>query len=149
MPSHQQLQSNRQCNTLPLPSGWEENFTANGEVYYIDHNTKTTHWQDPRLTIHNINNNANTNTSSLIKNQHLPATMQIGPKNNHFHSGSFDLNSKQLNSPSKKLVDEMHNLPTGSNRVLIRNLRQNLDQVLKQKSSILVQLEDLSKKVIN
>ncbi|KAL0978548.1 hypothetical protein UPYG_G00171980 [Umbra pygmaea] len=32
----------------PLPDSWEMAFTDNGEVYFIDHNTKTTSWIDPR-----------------------------------------------------------------------------------------------------
>ncbi|KAM4022861.1 membrane-associated guanylate kinase, WW and PDZ domain-containing protein 1 isoform 4-T4 [Anomaloglossus baeobatrachus] len=32
----------------PLPSNWEMAYTENGEVYFIDHNTKTTSWLDPR-----------------------------------------------------------------------------------------------------
>uniref|UniRef100_A0A4W3HWY9 Membrane-associated guanylate kinase, WW and PDZ domain-containing protein 1 n=1 Tax=Callorhinchus milii TaxID=7868 RepID=A0A4W3HWY9_CALMI len=32
----------------PLPENWEMAFTENGEVYFIDHNTKTTSWIDPR-----------------------------------------------------------------------------------------------------
>jgi protein yorkie len=33
----------------PLPSGWEQSFTAEGEVYFINHNNQTTSWADPRL----------------------------------------------------------------------------------------------------
>ncbi|KAI8866511.1 HECT-domain-containing protein [Ramicandelaber brevisporus] len=33
----------------PLPSGWEMRLTAQGRVYYVDHHTKTTSWDDPRL----------------------------------------------------------------------------------------------------
>ncbi|XP_071349083.1 membrane-associated guanylate kinase, WW and PDZ domain-containing protein 1b isoform X3 [Trachinotus anak] len=32
----------------PLPDNWEMAYTENGEVYFIDHNTKTTSWIDPR-----------------------------------------------------------------------------------------------------
>ncbi|XP_027023305.1 membrane-associated guanylate kinase, WW and PDZ domain-containing protein 1 isoform X4 [Tachysurus fulvidraco] len=32
----------------PLPDNWEMAYTENGEVYFIDHNTKTTSWMDPR-----------------------------------------------------------------------------------------------------
>jgi len=34
----------------PLPYGWEEGVTAAGEVYFINHNDRTTSWNDPRLT---------------------------------------------------------------------------------------------------
>ncbi|XP_029107857.1 membrane-associated guanylate kinase, WW and PDZ domain-containing protein 2-like isoform X7 [Scleropages formosus] len=33
----------------PLPENWEMAYTEKGEVYFIDHNTKTTSWLDPRL----------------------------------------------------------------------------------------------------
>ncbi|XP_076739943.1 membrane-associated guanylate kinase, WW and PDZ domain-containing protein 1b isoform X30 [Maylandia zebra] len=32
----------------PLPDNWEMAYTENGEVYFIDHNTRTTSWIDPR-----------------------------------------------------------------------------------------------------
>ncbi|XP_054989396.1 membrane-associated guanylate kinase, WW and PDZ domain-containing protein 2 isoform X3 [Sorex araneus] len=35
--------------TDPLPDNWEMAYTEKGEVYFIDHNTKTTSWLDPRL----------------------------------------------------------------------------------------------------
>lgn len=30
-----------------LPPGWQMAYTQTGEAYYIDHNTRTTHWQLP------------------------------------------------------------------------------------------------------
>ncbi|KAF8170675.1 hypothetical protein K438DRAFT_206882 [Mycena galopus ATCC 62051] len=32
----------------PLPSGWEIRHTPTGRVYFVDHNTRTTTWDDPR-----------------------------------------------------------------------------------------------------
>lgn len=32
-----------------LPSGWEMRLTHTARVYFVDHNTKTTTWDDPRL----------------------------------------------------------------------------------------------------
>ncbi|KFO21394.1 E3 ubiquitin-protein ligase NEDD4 [Fukomys damarensis] len=34
-----------------LPQGWEVRHAPNGRPFYIDHNTKTTTWEDPRLRI--------------------------------------------------------------------------------------------------
>ncbi|XP_042586309.1 membrane-associated guanylate kinase, WW and PDZ domain-containing protein 1-like isoform X1 [Cyprinus carpio] len=31
-----------------LPDNWEMAYTESGEIYFIDHNTKTTSWMDPR-----------------------------------------------------------------------------------------------------
>ncbi|XP_068188314.1 E3 ubiquitin-protein ligase NEDD4-like isoform X2 [Antennarius striatus] len=33
----------------PLPPGWEERVHNDGRIFYIDHNTKNTQWDDPRL----------------------------------------------------------------------------------------------------
>ncbi|KAH9599425.1 WW domain [Trypanosoma melophagium] len=34
-------------NQPVLPSGWQMAYTATGQPYYMDHNTKTTHWNPP------------------------------------------------------------------------------------------------------
>lgn len=35
----------------PLPLGWEQAKTPQGQVYYLNHITRTTTWEDPRKTI--------------------------------------------------------------------------------------------------
>ncbi|XP_030072037.1 NEDD4-like E3 ubiquitin-protein ligase WWP1 isoform X2 [Microcaecilia unicolor] len=32
----------------PLPAGWERRVDSNDRVYFVNHNTKTTQWEDPR-----------------------------------------------------------------------------------------------------
>ncbi|XP_033213644.1 membrane-associated guanylate kinase, WW and PDZ domain-containing protein 1-like isoform X2 [Belonocnema kinseyi] len=53
-PDHDQRIHNRNHATEdqlgPLPSNWEKAYTESGEVYFIDHNTGTSHWLDPRLS---------------------------------------------------------------------------------------------------
>ncbi|KAF8073723.1 hypothetical protein FPV67DRAFT_1479022 [Lyophyllum atratum] len=44
-------------NLGPLPSGWEMRLTSTGRVYFVDHNTRTTAWDDPRLPGH-VDDNA-------------------------------------------------------------------------------------------
>merc|ERR1712071_213039 len=36
----------------PLPEGWEQAVTPEGEMYFIDHHTRKTSWFDPRLPVH-------------------------------------------------------------------------------------------------
>lgn len=36
------------ANPRALPSGWEERFTPTGRRFFVDHNTRTTSWRDPR-----------------------------------------------------------------------------------------------------
>ncbi|XP_032218602.2 E3 ubiquitin-protein ligase NEDD4 [Nematostella vectensis] len=35
----------------PLPDGWEERIHSDGRVFYIDHETRSTQWEDPRLQL--------------------------------------------------------------------------------------------------
>ena len=46
----QQQQSNQGNNIGSLPEGWEQAYTQEGEVYFINHANKTTSWSDPRLS---------------------------------------------------------------------------------------------------
>ncbi|XP_045526900.1 E3 ubiquitin-protein ligase Nedd-4 isoform X1 [Pieris brassicae] len=34
----------------PLPEGWEERVHTDGRIFFIDHNTRITQWEDPRLS---------------------------------------------------------------------------------------------------
>ncbi|XP_059351891.1 E3 ubiquitin-protein ligase NEDD4-like isoform X3 [Daphnia carinata] len=38
----------------PLPEGWEERIHSDGRIFYIDHNTRITQWEDPRMSNPNI-----------------------------------------------------------------------------------------------
>uniref|UniRef100_T1JH25 WW domain-containing protein n=1 Tax=Strigamia maritima TaxID=126957 RepID=T1JH25_STRMM len=39
-------------NLGPLPEGWEQASTPEGEIYFINHHTRTTSWFDPRIPMH-------------------------------------------------------------------------------------------------
>ncbi|KAK1785400.1 hypothetical protein P4O66_018783, partial [Electrophorus voltai] len=50
IPAHVRRRPSLDPNDLgPLPPGWEERVHSDGRIFYIDHNTKTTQWEDPRL----------------------------------------------------------------------------------------------------
>ena len=34
----------------PLPEGWEERVHTDGRIFFIDHNSRATQWDDPRMT---------------------------------------------------------------------------------------------------
>lgn len=38
----------------PLPEGSEERMHTDGRTFFIDHNTRTTQWEDPRLSLPHI-----------------------------------------------------------------------------------------------
>lgn len=35
---------------MPLPEGWEERMHSDGRIFFIDHNARSTQWDDPRLS---------------------------------------------------------------------------------------------------
>ena len=37
------------ASSVDLPHGWVERLTEGGRLYYVDHKTQTTTWDDPRL----------------------------------------------------------------------------------------------------
>ena len=43
-----QLHDYHHADLGPLPHGWEQAMTQDGEIYYINHIEKTTSWFDPR-----------------------------------------------------------------------------------------------------
>jgi len=47
--NNQTIQQQPVSQLGPLPSGWEMRLTNTARVYFVDHNTKTTTWDDPRL----------------------------------------------------------------------------------------------------
>ncbi|XP_055521166.1 E3 ubiquitin-protein ligase NEDD4-like isoform X3 [Leucoraja erinacea] len=49
-PVHLRAKASLDPNDLgPLPAGWEERIHLDGRSFFIDHNTKITQWEDPRL----------------------------------------------------------------------------------------------------
>jgi hypothetical protein len=55
IPSQQEIFSNVSTAADPnpeyLPYGWEKRMLANGRIYYVDHNTRTTSWRSPTAII--------------------------------------------------------------------------------------------------
>uniref|UniRef100_A0A2S2QZG0 Yorkie n=1 Tax=Sipha flava TaxID=143950 RepID=A0A2S2QZG0_9HEMI len=50
---HSTLQGTNKNVTLgPLPDGWEQAVTVDGETYFINHIARTTSWFDPRIPAH-------------------------------------------------------------------------------------------------
>ncbi|KAM6257743.1 E3 ubiquitin-protein ligase NEDD4 isoform 1-T1 [Porphyrio hochstetteri] len=49
--SQQSSQQQPEAEQGFLPKGWEVRHAPNGRPFFIDHNTKTTTWEDPRLKI--------------------------------------------------------------------------------------------------
>ena len=53
-PPHLPEASKQALDQRPLPQGWEKSRTKRGRQYYIDHNTRTTTFEDPRTLDHYV-----------------------------------------------------------------------------------------------
>ena len=49
---------------IPLPNGFEMRYTKDGQVYFLDHNTKITTFQDPRIESSSVRTNIDTGANS-------------------------------------------------------------------------------------
>ncbi|KAI8818834.1 uncharacterized protein EV422DRAFT_569490 [Fimicolochytrium jonesii] len=72
------------ANYGALPNGWEQRFTPEGRPYFVDHNTRTTTWLDPRRLQQNRGGSAGQQlTSGQAANQLAIAQQQalaaLGP----------------------------------------------------------------------
>lgn len=61
----------------PLPAGWEQATTPQGEIYFINHETRTTSWLDPRQR--NVNVGSQSQMNAQIQQQlHKMNQLDIG-----------------------------------------------------------------------
>lgn len=71
-----QHQRQRSCDLIleeqPLPAGWEMAKTAQGQIYFINHITQQTTWQDPRKPNFNLKQN-------VPLGQQTPPQSQVSP----------------------------------------------------------------------
>ncbi|XP_062540481.1 transcriptional coactivator yorkie isoform X1 [Armigeres subalbatus] len=77
--------SNQHAHYGELPPGWEQAKTQDGRIYYLNHNTRTTTWEDPRIT-------AAMQQESLFQQQSSVETL--------FNTGSQTLLSPTISSPT-------------------------------------------------
>lgn len=73
---------------MPLPDGWEESKTPNGERYFINHKDKTTTWEDPRRKL------LSQQMQQQLRQQTQPRLVVINQSNNANNS------SNAINSPN-------------------------------------------------
>lgn len=59
----------------PLPPGWEQARTAEGQVYYLNHITRTTTWEDPRKSLA-----AQVSQQQQAQQQHQSGVAQAQPQ---------------------------------------------------------------------
>ncbi|KAL9979331.1 hypothetical protein ACROYT_G016979 [Oculina patagonica] len=97
---------------MNLPTGWEERFDAKGRLYFIDHNSRTTTFIDPRLpvgeTFPGRSHSGVEPCSENISSPRLPPPMTVLTQSNSvtsFTSLNKSAESKRRLSPSQSTPD--------------------------------------------
>ena len=143
---------------LPFPPGWEKAQTAAGEVYFIDHNSQTTSWDDPRLRNYtflflflSLISLFLAMIPNLIKQMQQQEQIQQNPPVALCPSSTT--NSIQLTQPAQNPQQQNN---TRINPVLNNVQQQQNDksqlqilliETIKKKNELLNQLQELSKQV--
>ncbi|KRX15616.1 E3 ubiquitin-protein ligase NEDD4 [Trichinella nelsoni] len=109
LPERKTYRPKHQCDELgPLPSGWEERVHVDGRVFFIDHNTKTTQWEDPRFYNPQIAGPAVPYSrdykrkyeyfrAHLIKPENVPSKFDMHIRRDHIHfEQSWQLQQAEL-----------------------------------------------------
>lgn len=143
---HQNDNLNDGYRSLALPVGWTENKNGNGEVYFINHNSRSTQWEDPRIEIYMQQEHLKKIAYRKETECYSPSTSSLSSSGssiqslNNVHITSGNSTGTFVNKCSK----DNQTVVKSSNKDVIRNLQQSLDQVLKQKSGVLKKLDSLS-----
>lgn len=118
-------------NQIPLPDGWEQAITSNGEIYFINHISKTTSWEDPRI--------------SIYMQQQINASRQPQPHQRSSSASSLCSTSSFSSSSSSILFDSTK---THINSAQREQIKKNIDSLAAQKAVILKQIDELTKQEI-
>ncbi|XP_017563526.1 transcriptional coactivator YAP1 isoform X4 [Pygocentrus nattereri] len=86
--------------TGPLPDGWEQAITSEGEIYYINHKNKTTSWLDPRLDPRFALNQQRISQSAPVKQA---AQLPSSPQNTGVMGGNSQMRLLQMEKERQRL----------------------------------------------
>jgi hypothetical protein len=76
-----------------LPLGWEQATAPNGRIFYIDHNTRTTTWRNPREQ--NTGNRQTTLPGNLQEHVVVPRELSTNEVQNNIENLRARLNALQ------------------------------------------------------
>lgn len=124
------------ARNVPLPSGWEEAQCAKtGQVYFIDHNNRTTTWQDPRI--------------GAYMTQQEQMKYQYGPITQHHHQQQQQrLSCSSTSSLASSVSSSSSNHSLASPVMFnshIEGLKKSLNEISQQKASIQRQIDEICK----
>lgn len=108
----------------PLPTGWERRETSSGRPYFLDHNSRTTQFTDPRLynnanlrLLLSVSNNTANNTTPENNSAEAPSSSSVpSPPPPLASQGSTDSASSEPATPNNN-DDQRAGEPTESGTV--------------------------------
>ncbi len=136
-----------------MPNGWQKAQTNKGEIYFINHNTRTTCWEDPRLPLvpnylkqQQYNNGVSNVSSANSSNSASPLLMLNTNQANSTQSvSSFSNNSSNsinFNTQNSQAFNEENPEQFDTDKI-----KSIIIDIINQKNELLKTLEDLNKKV--
>ncbi|XP_066155591.1 transcriptional coactivator YAP1-A isoform X1 [Euwallacea fornicatus] len=98
-------------DTTPLPPGWEQARTPEGQIYYLDHTTRTTTWEDPRKTLAATQHQSQ---EHLVSHPHTSPTSTNAKVNNDVDLGPLPEGWEQAQTPEGEIYFINHHTRTTS-----------------------------------
>ncbi|XP_040196134.1 transcriptional coactivator YAP1 isoform X4 [Rana temporaria] len=100
-PTSPPVQPNLMNPTGPLPDGWEQAITQEGEIYYINHKNKSTSWLDPRLDPRFAINQQRLSQSAPVRSP--PPLAPQSPQSGVMGGGGNQMRLQQLQMEKERL----------------------------------------------
>lgn len=143
-------------NRIPVPEGWQKATTDSGESYFINHNTQTTHWEDPRIHLvpsylkqdkHNYESKVNTSKfPAYNQTQNSSPLKKTKDTNDPLISNTSNLNPQSIASSvlGSLPISDLNSIlnPSVPNQEDIKGL---ILQVISKKQYLFKSLEELNK----
>ncbi|RNA04403.1 transcriptional coactivator YAP1-like [Brachionus plicatilis] len=115
---------------IQMPPGWQKAFTDKGEAYFINHNTRTTCWEDPRLPL-----------IPEFFNQ-----LQKQQRNDMFNFLNTNLNEDQTINMSNLNSDNLNTQAQSFQFGQVEQIKNTLIESIIKKKELVKALEELNKK---
>ncbi|XP_074071536.1 E3 ubiquitin-protein ligase HECW2 isoform X2 [Macrotis lagotis] len=131
---------------LELPRGWEMKHDHQGKAFFVDHNSRTTTFIDPRLPLQ-----SSRPTSALVHRQHLTrqrshSAGEVGEDSRHSGPPVLPRPSSTFNTVSRSQYQDM--VPVAYNDKIVAFLRQpNIFEILQERQPDLTRNHSLREKI--
>uniref|UniRef100_A0ABI7YJ35 HECT-type E3 ubiquitin transferase n=1 Tax=Felis catus TaxID=9685 RepID=A0ABI7YJ35_FELCA len=131
---------------LELPRGWEMKHDHQGKAFFVDHNSRTTTFIDPRLPLQ-----SSRPTSALVHRQHLTrqrshSAGEVGEDSRHTGPPVLPRPSSTFNTVSRPQYQDM--VPVAYNDKIVAFLRQpNIFEILQERQPDLTRNHSLREKI--